>query len=622
MPVVAIDTEATGLNPWGDVHRWGFAPARPFAVSMCWENGNTSYTRWMVDPRTRRVKYPPVQPRYLVRVLADSTIRKVWFNAAYDLRMLEHAGFVVRGPHEDVMMMMHILTGGSELHYALKPLALKYLGYSDEDEQALQKATIHARHQAKKQGWKIATEEAFGRQHIKADYWLAPPELCKQYALGDVERTMLLYRFAFHELRQVPTLWNVYRQELALLPVLYRMEARGLRIFPQAVTTLQRFYHAYRAKQLQIAEREGGKGLNFASPKQMTREFYVTRKYPPKLTDKGNWSLNSQALNDLATKYKDRLAKAILEHNAADHTLRSFLDPYRRFMVQESPQVWVLHPNFRQVGPITGRMSSTNPNLMNVASEDTKKHEIDIAYRQREVFGPRPGHVWYLPDYSQIEVWLFAFLSDDTQMQTMLLSGHDFHGEVARTVWGAKPDFQQNFSHYRKRGKVNFFCKLYGGGVRKVAKILECSDAEAAEFVEAFDARLPGISTFMARMMTRAERDGKIVNPFGRVYYLDRHYSYRAVNYLIQGSAADVLKRTMIRLDGLFRRRWPGAQQLLPLHDELIIEVPRRYHSKRLMREIMAEMQRDSAVVRVPRPLPVSMKLTTTSWATTTPISL
>jgi DNA polymerase-1 len=161
------------------------------------------------------------------------------------------------------------------------------------------------------------------------------------------------------------------------------------------------------------------------------------------------------------------------------------------------------------------------------------------------------------------------------------------------------------------------FCKLYGGGTKKVAYLTDTTVSEAQEFVDDFNEKLPGVNRFMNQMVNRAQREGRIENAFGRYYYIDKNFAYKAVNYLVQGSSADILKRAMIRIDRLFQERWQGCQLLLTLHDELVMEVPLKYHSKRLMREIITEMQTDSSLVKVPVPLPVGMKIAPKRWSET-----
>jgi DNA polymerase-1 len=166
------------------------------------------------------------------------------------------------------------------------------------------------------------------------------------------------------------------------------------------------------------------------------------------------------------------------------------------------------------------------------------------------------------------------------------------------------------------------FCKLYGGGIKKTAFLLDCPVDEAAKFVGKFDQELPGIQRYMKAMISKAQMEGKIVNPLGRTYFIQPDFAYRAVNYMIQGTAADMMKRTMVNVDKYLREEWPGCAMLLTLHDELVIEVPTKYHSKKLMRGIIVEMQRDSKLVGVPVPLPVSMKIAKDRWSKTTDITI
>ncbi len=202
-------------------------------------------------------------------------------------------------------------------------------------------------------------------------------------------------------------------------------------------------------------------------------------------------------------------------------------------------------------------------------------------------------------------------------MMKALLDGRDFHSAVAQQIWGHTELYKSNPDYIRKRAKLLMFCKLYGGGAKKVAYLTDSSVDDAKTFIDDFNEKLPGVSRFMNQMVNKASREGRIQNPFGRYYYIDPNFAYKAVNYLVQGSSADILKRSMIRIHNLFQERWKGCQILLTLHDELIMEIPKEYHSKQLMREIITEMQRDSAQVKVPVPLPVGMKIAEKRWAFT-----
>ena len=610
---IAFDTETTGLNPWGTFQQYGYYPARPFAFSFCDTQGETAFVRWEVDPKTRQVIPDKKTLPFLKEILSNDRIEKVGHNVGFDARMCRLSGIHVRGKLHDTLVLTHVITGGSELTYGLKALGKKYLEIQDDDEKDLRKATMKARNAGKRQGFKIATDQTHGNEPLKADYWLAPKELLERYAVEDAVRCMLLFQLGKEDVETNPNLWNVYQREIELAKVLRAMENKGVRVFPDEVNRLEKFYADYMKKQVAIGDKNGGKGLNYNSGPQKIKVFIDVKGYTAlKETKTGKPSIDGEFLAYLAAK--DPLAKAILEHNTAKHGINSFLKPYKRFMVEETAGVWVIHPNYR-IGPVTGRMAASDPNLMQVAAEDSGRKRADIDLYPRRCFGPRSGFIWYLPDWSQIEVWIFAFQSQDPYMMKALLSGHDFHGAVAEKIWGALPDYKTNKKEYRKRAKQVLFCKQYGGGKKKVALLLDCSLEEASKFVEDFDRELPGLYEYTQKMSRLGERDGKIFNCFGRMYLIDADFSYRAANYNVQGSAADVMKNAMININKMLRLRWPEARLLLTLHDEFVIEVPLKFHSKKIMKEIIVEMQRDSAVVGLPVPLPVSMKYAKERWS-------
>lgn len=615
---IAYDTETTGLTPYGSYKRWGFYPARPFAYSFCDSEGNTAYVRWSVDPHSRRVQPVARELRQIMGILNDPGITKIGHNLGYDNRMTRFMGGNPQGRMHDTLIMAHIVTGGSLFKYGLKELGEKLLNFPADDEKKLEDATKKARLAAKKEGYCIATAPFFGKKPHKADYWLAPPDLCKTYAIKDAERTMMLYLVLCEQLNKHPHLWEVYKREMKLFHVVAKMENTGVRIFPEKINSLRKIYTDYRSKQRRIADKHGGKGMNFRSSPQKTKIFYTERGYKPiYFTAKtNNPSTNGDSLNYFVSEYKDKLAKAILEYALADHMITGFLDPYDRFkVIGKGEQHYVLHPNYRQCGPVTGRFACGDPNLMQVASEATGQRRTDISLRPREAFGPRNGCIWYLPDYSQIEVWMFSFLAEANTMIDALLSGRDFHESNAEKVWGNKSDYLENKSYYRKRAKFLMFCKLYGGGVKKIAYLTDSTVEDAYDFVNEFDSELPEIKRYMNKMCRQIERYGQITNPLGRTYFIPEKMAYRSVNYMVQGTCADILKNAMIRVDKLFTNTWKGCQMLLTLHDELIIEVPIDLHSKELMRDIVTAMQTDFTRVGLPVPLPVGMSMTNKKWS-------
>jgi DNA polymerase I-like protein with 3'-5' exonuclease and polymerase domains len=434
--------------------------------------------------------------------------------------------------------------------------------------------------------------------------------------------------------------------------------------------------------------------MNFNSNKQLAQKFYVERGYDPTFTEtfnekegRFNYKIGKDQLAmwggvDDDGEYKDPLAKAILEYRAAKQSITAFLNIYAKFWYPESgvtafkktrqfkkaenafiarlkadlatavddgeitladreeivahytrqwaSGVWVLHPNYNQTGAVTGRMTCSDPNLQQVASATTGLRKADIPSRPRECFGPRPKCLWYLPDYSQVEVWAFAFLSGEPKMQEQLLAGHDFHSAVSKISFGAKADYAERAKYYRKLAKLIMFGKLYGGGVGtpdkpgRMTKLLQMPFDEAKAFIDSWEKDFAEAKAFMKSMSREAERNGEAWNVFGRRYKLEREWAYKVVNYLIQGACADLLKVATARLDWMLTERYdhPLLGLLNTIHDELMIEVPYDLHSNRLMREIMWVMQMDSPLFGMPVPLPVGMKIATKRWSHTKGIAI
>ena len=727
---IAFDTEGTGLIPYGTPAYWGYHPARPFAYSFCDGDGNTAYFRFRVDPKTRRVIPEEKGMAIIHRMNTEKQFQIIGHNIAYDFRMTASMGAPIR--HHtvlDTMILAHVVTGGDELTYALKPLSKKYLKFADDDEKQLEHAVATARRAAKAAGWMIAIGKKelekgdigvfAGNKPIKADYWLVPSpdaredpstenvdvddpdiDMTKRYAVGDVLRAQMLAQLWMPHVETDPRLARTLRREMALFWALRRMEIRGTRVYPERIDYLIKWYERYMKKMRTMADAHGGAGMNFMSPKQLTKKFYDEKKVTPVYyTPKGqayvdmalavkppdldtgfchpddrkeydtfmalankHRTLGKDQLAELGGtdedtgEYRDPLAKAILEWRAAKQTIKSFLNIYKTFYYPESitgpaptqhvrgqggfidaagtfrtwqsvwGETWVLHPNYNQTGAVTGRMTCSDPNLQQVASATTGLRKADIPARPRECFGPRPGCVWYLPDYSQIEVWLFAFMSGEKNMQDLLLSGYDFHQGVADKSFVHREDYEERKKYYRKLAKLIMFGKLYGGGVGtperpgRMTKLLQQPFEETKAFIDSFEEQFRSVAVFSKQLIREIRKTNDLWNPFGRRYELGHEWAYKGVNYLIQGTAADILKNATIRLDYLlYHPRWayPGLALLNSIHDEFIIEVPLAVHSRRLMREIIYVMQMDSKELNLPVPLPVGMKVAKARWAST-----
>lgn len=679
--VFAIDTETTGLDPWGKrgVDR-ATGPARPFAASFCNTEGDTAYLRWKVNPETREIDISPDQLACLKKLMEDPKIAKVFFNAAFDIRMVRMLGIRVQGYVWDAMIGMHTINP-DEPSMGLKPLSRKYLQIEDDDLTSLKASVLSARRQvqaAKRQAAKGRPHDtALARYTLsddtEGDYFLGDPDMCETYAVRDAYRTMALHIAEMEELEKDDKLISVYRRELRLLAVIEDMETRGTRLDYDRIRKVTEYYGVISLRAKTEIQKETSLEFNPNSPKQMTAEFFGKRGYTPiaygfdkKKNEKtkcqhckghgcpicqdtgNNPKCDADFLEGIAITHetdkagndkiivKDKLAHALLYESACD-TMMAYAKNYDAFKAADG-NYWIIHPNYRQVGTITGRLSCTKPNLQNVASDESGKKRVDVDYRLRECFIPRDGYVFYIPDYSQIEVWLLFLRAKAMNVVKVLAAGGDAHQIVADFVWGGTYNLKEakdashmdpsklsksalaNLKMYkqtRKRAKNLQFCKIYGGGVKKIASMINCSVAEAQEFIADYDERLPEVKEFMHSTVVQAKRDGYIRNAYGRRYPIDRRFAYRATNYDIQGSAADLIKQAMINVHDLQNSvPYHGKMfLLLSIHDELIIEVHKSIDNERTQRDIAEAMSRDYKLLGSPIPFPIGMKVAKDRWS-------
>ncbi len=656
----ACDTETTGLDPWHG--------ARPFAVGFCDMEGNKAFYRGAVDPKTRKVTWPEQTLRLLCEVFGDPNRIWVFHNMKFDVyRMLNSINIRVTGRCEDTVYAAHVWNSG-EPSFGLKPLSIKYLKYPATDQDRLKAATHAARRKAKKFGWALGEE-------TEEDYWMAQPQLLRKYCLGDVERTALLWLMYKDLLNQHgDELWSQYRHELDLLrEATVPMEVRGTRLrWHSLLGGIKK--HQLRIKQETVRIEKAAPGLNINSPKQLSAFLYGKLGLTPtRFTDKGHASCDGRALE----KMQHPIAKAISRKRASEKALGTFLIKYRDLSVPDTitPNVRVLHPDFLQTGTITGRFSCRKPNLMQVAS--TAKTKSTEPIEVKDVMGPRPGYVWWLADFSQLEIRIFADRAQEQFMIEALLAGRNLHTEVTNKIWGGKDnplaikaalkalELEQFTAHTvtgihgpaalirqelldkfgkkgdhekmarawldrfawdivkaeasveketsRSRCKQLQFCKIYGGGAEAAAEWIGCSKEEAQGVLDDYDDTFPGIKRYMRRLASQAERDGYIVNAYGRRIAVDPEASYKSVNYMVQSSAASLVKDRMLAVARWTCKRKLPIHLLLQIHDELILEVRKDLAWNRpLLTEFKSVMEAHGGHFSVP--LPVELAITTRSW--------
>lgn len=683
-----FDEETTGLWPWPTVYRkkHGIYPDRPFLFIFTNLDGDTVTLRAEVDPYTRQPDYRPIKDelRWFKRIVADPSARVVCHLAKFEYAMTIQADIRAEwNCHiHDTRIMARVANPTMEQSqdYDLKKLAKRYLKIDNDDQIALKRDLASARRIAKAKGWTIATKESHGKQPSEADYWLPElRELVENYGGMDGLRTAglyQLYRQIFDRNKKFGgRLWEVYRWELRTMRTTIEMERVGMTYWPKAGLDLKNMYRRLMDEHRAGMKTLGYGDLNLQSTKQMQRVFIEEKGYTTiRKTKKENpkidndqlmlWARGSVESDDIDHDAPDgdKLARHALEWKAGKKVIE-YLDSYRYFMCRRSDGSYAVHPSWDGAGARTGRFSCKDPNAQQIASKNTWRRHSHIHPRQREAFGTRPGYFWYVPDYSQIEVWVFAFDAREEAMMKALLSGSDFHMMTGRSAWyeNNKKDFcacgrwaeveqemrrNKNYvlvwdvekplhkkgcriTWWRQRAKSLLFTRFYGGGIDKVAQLIRCSRKEAIKFIDQFNEGLPGVANYMEETVQRVRDTGKLINLFGREYQIDRDKAYKAVNYQIQGSSAEIMKRAIVRVNEHLLNDYPGewtrdedgndeylgSHVIGTVHDQLLAEIHPGDHSKQLMREVIKLMQADSHVIpNLTVPLPVKMEWTAGSW--------
>lgn len=611
--IVACDTETTGLSVYnGD---------RPFAFSFTPYEGKDMYARFPVDPFSRNVDYNSDRDsfRNLKDFFADESITKVFHNAQFDLAMLAAAGLQCRGPFYDTRILAHV-ADSSRLSFALKPLTKAMFAFPDDDQKDLKDSVKKARRAGKKLGYKLAED-------VEADYALGDPALCEKYAIGDTQRTMKLFKAYESFLTEPQDSWSPYSSykavvdmEHELVPIVMGMSRKGVAIDPKKVQELETYYKDCIVKANETKASLGYAELNPESPQQVIEVFYNQLKMAPKFRKRkaadGTKNLTKSADKRILDSWsKDvPLAKCLVELSEAQHQLNSFILPFKENSFNEYG-FRVLHPSFNTCGPVTGRLSCSNPNLQNITSSTSPGRRSDVEFRARECFIPRAGCSWLLVDYSQVEIWVAAFLSKDPLMTSTLLSGESVHDLTCDKVFGHKTDFRSNRPMYRKMAKIVNFSMLYGSGPKALAELLGIDESDAKEYWTGFWDTYTGMARYNEMLKRTVRSDGHVKDVFGRPYFVEAKWAYKALNYMVQGTAAGILKRAMIGAHKYLKSTCPIATMLLTIHDELVFEVPTEALQPSLVEGIEKAMAGDyHQLLGMPSPFMVESSVAKENW--------
>ncbi|HUO83708.1 MAG TPA: DNA polymerase I [Thermoanaerobaculia bacterium] len=398
-------------------------------------------------------------------------------------------------------------------------------------------------------------------------------EMCREYLGEKSDVTLALYHSLEKELQESESLRRVYAEiEIPLVPILARMEERGVRIDPDLLRSMSMDL----GRQLETLEKsiyaEAGQVFNINSPPQLATILFEKLQYPVlKKTQKTkSFSTGVEVLTELASK-GFAVPRLILEHRELHKLKSTYVDALPALADTRGR----LHTSFNQAIAATGRLSSSDPNLQNIPIRTEQGRQI------RKAFLAEEGHLLLSADYSQIELRVLAHMSSDPDLIDAFKRAVDIHRATAARIFGVNealvtPD-------QRRASKTINFGVLYGMSAFRLGNELGIPTGEAKAFIDAYFARYPTIRNLLDRTLEEARATGRVSTLFGRVRYIpeihNRSWTVRgnaermATNAPIQGTAADLLKLAMIAVDRALQEREPGAAMLLTVHDEIVIEL-------------------------------------------------
>jgi DNA polymerase I len=482
-------------------------------------------------------------------LLEDESRAKVGQNLKYDMSVLARYGITLRGVRHDTMLQSYVLDSTATRH-DMDSLALKYLGQRT-----------------------VTFEEVAGKGAKQVTFNQVALEEATTYAAEDAEVTLRLHQTLYPRLAEQPGPLAVYRDiELPLVPVLSRMERAGVRV-DRGMLQRQSKELAESIWELeQQAYAEAGGPFNLGSPKQIQEILFDKLGLPVlEKTPKGQPSTAESALAELAQTYP--LPRLILEHRGMCKLKFTYTDKLPQLI---NPRTGRVHTSYHQAVAATGRLSSSDPNLQNIPVRTPEGRRI------RKAFVAEPGNVLLAADYSQVELRIMAHLSGDEGLRRAFAEGQDIHRATAAEVFGLTP--QSVGDEQRRAAKAINFGLIYGMSAFGLARQLNIGRIEAQRYVDLYFQRYPGVHAFMERTRVQAREQGYVETVFGRRLYLPeinsrngqrRQYAERtAINAPMQGTAADIIKRAMIRLDEWIGREHSDVRMVMQVHDELVFELP------------------------------------------------
>ena len=550
---ICIDTETTSLDP----HQ-----AKLVGISLSTKVGYACYIP------IGHSNYKNLDEKSVIEILKptleDSSIKKIGQNIKFDFIILFKRG-IEMNTLEDTMLMSYVLDAGKNRH----------------NMDTLSK--IHLDHSP------LSFKELIGTGKKQINFSEVEIKLAKNYAAEDADITYRLFKILQKNLK-AEKLTNIYEIfEKPMIKILAFMEINGVKIDKQFLKKLTKKFET----KIQFLEKEifkiSKKEFKIGSTKQLGEIMYNDLKISnTKKTKKGSFATSAAVLEDLAFKGYD-LPKLVLEWRQLSKLKNTYSDSLPEHINLNTKRV---HTSFLLAATSTGRLASSDPNLQNIPikTEDGK----DI----RKAFVAEEGKLLISADYNQIEMRILSDLADVKELKKAFSNNEDIHSLTASQIFNV--NLKEVTSDMRRKAKAINFGIIYGISQYGLAKQINVSNNEAADFLESYFAKFPEIKDYMSSTINFCRKSGYVNNIFGRRTHItginDKNFNIRnfqeraAINAPIQGSASEIMRLAMIRInEKLFDKKFKNTKMILQIHDELIFEAPKE-HQKIVSKMIKDEM--------------------------------
>jgi DNA polymerase-1 len=559
----ALDTETDGL----DAMR-----ARLIGLSISTVHGRACYV-----PLGHEILGDQLRVATAIEVLGplftDVSVLKILQNAKFDMMVLEQAGFPPIGPVDDTMVISFVQEAGLHGH-GMDELSGLHLGHAP-----------------------ISFDSVTGTGRNRIPFSQVPFDRATAYAAEDADVTLRLWEVLRPGLRANKALALYEQVERRLIPILLDMERAGVKVDEADLKRMSVDFEARMAVMEADCQHLAGHSFNVGSPKQLGEVLFDEMKLSGgKRMKTGAWGTDSSVLQGLADQ-GHALPERILEWRQLQKLKSTYTDA---LAAQINPATGRVHTSFAMAIAATGRLSSTDPNLQNIPIRTEEGARI------RHAFVAEPGHVLVSADYSQIELRLLAHVADIPALKESFARGEDIHARTASEVFGVPMEGMDAMT--RRRAKAINFGIIYGISAFGLGRQLGIGPGEARGYIDRYFVRYPEIRAYMDRARKEAQANGYVLTPFGRRCWIAgiqdknparRAYGERqAINAPLQGGAADIIKRAMVRLPAALAEAGLKSRMLLQVHDELLFEAPESEASA--LAALLRRVMENAATLSVP----------------------